>query len=99
MTPDGHEFRRQRDSQGNKCQYVCRLETKYSCKVTAAVVIDTNRVVMMSGEHNHDTYLSEEGFRERKRSYQRSCKEPNCLLELCWISVILTAQNANAVSK
>ena len=46
MTPDGHGFRRQRAPQGNKCHYVCCMETKYSSKVTPAVQIDTNMVVM-----------------------------------------------------
>ena len=37
LIPDGHEFRQQRDSMGNKFQYVCHMGTKNICKATATV--------------------------------------------------------------
>ena len=49
LTPDGCGFRRQRAPQGNKCHYLCHIGTKYICKVTHAVQIDTNMVVRMPG--------------------------------------------------
>ena len=101
LTPDGHEFRRQRAPHRNKCHYMCRMGTKFGCKVTAAVQIDTNMVTRMSGEHTHDTDLAVKKVRE---------KEKDAMEEAAWnptvsprtvlgnLSVNVTAQNANAVS-
>ena len=69
VTPDGHEFRRQRAPQGNKCHYMCHMGTKYGCKVTAAVQIDTNMVIKMSGEHTHDTDLTAKKTYEKRKGY------------------------------
>ena len=38
-----------KDLLGNKCHYVSCMGTKYSCKFTAAVQIDTIMAVEMSG--------------------------------------------------
>ena len=96
MTPDEHEFRWQRDSHGNKCQYVCRMGTKYRFKATAAAKLNTN----VWGA-NHDTHLSAKKVCEKeKEAIEESSRNPTATSRtvLGNLSVNLTTQNVNAVS-
>ena len=96
MIPDEHELRRQRDSQGNKCQYVCRMGTKYRCKATAAAKLNTN----VWGA-NHDTYLSAKKVCEKeKEAIEEATRNPTASpgIVLGNLSVNLTTQNVNVIS-
>ena len=50
---------------------MCYMGRKYGCKVTAAVQIDTNIVIIikMSGEHTHDTDLTAKKNHEKREGY------------------------------
>ena len=76
------------------------MGTKYGCKVTAAVQIDTNMVIKMSGEHTHDTDLTAKKRREEKDTIEEAARNPTVSPRTGWgnLSVNVTAQNANDVS-
>ena len=57
LTPDSYEYSVSKTEE-KRTHCVCLMKTKYKCRVTAAVARDTDMVVRVSGEHNHDTDLS-----------------------------------------
>ena len=51
---------------GPRIHFICRMKTRYGCKVTAAVTKEDNMLVRITGEHIHDTDIAVKKVREKE---------------------------------
>ena len=101
VTPDNHEFKKSRPAQGKKLFMKCRMHHKYGCKATAAVDLEENMVVRLSGEHNHDTDITIKKVKEmEKQAVEEAARNPTVSPRtvLGNLSTNIMGDNPNAIN-